>query len=985
MTQNMTTLYRKFYDQYAARYGPNTCILLLVGKFYELYDYVNSATDLPFTSARRAMELMNIALKERPNYGPNGELGIWGGVPEASLHKFAQVLTREGWTVVVVDQVKEGDSVVDRIPTRVLSPGTHIETATQDRMTVAYLWLTPQTTCTSIMDLTTGEVFSYETRAADDILHMLQVYGVRETLVSFAPSTQPLDEGTLRSSYGLHGVLHIQPTPERDNFAQDFAREEYLRRMFRIKSLTPVRSWLHLEGQSPALEHCICLLLHFLEDHFPQQAERLTSHEIYNPVRHMRLSNNILEQLNFITNNGQRSVLAMLQRTHSAIGARHLRERMLRPLTDTLTLETSWTQVEWVTQIPQSQRRELERSLKALYDIPRLHYKVAEGQITSCDVIQMYQSYSATICLIQNLRDSPLACPPELETQIVKYREKVRELLSEDKAARAEREEPVGFLTETAGPLTAEVETKIEENHQVWRQSWARFCTASGISIDAFSLCKKGDGDYVWEGARSNLRPLTAMRPSVQHGLTNFKVEQKKSGPITIECDEFSKFEHRLQANLRLLAAALRRESAVACDTLWGCVQGFQNAWVHWLGTIDTTLALACVAVEQKWTRPRIGDSLDIEGLRHPLLEAQATRTEYVRHSVSLGKGGVKGWLIYGVNASGKSSLMKAVGIAVLLAQAGGFVPADSMVLSPYDAAFSRIWSQDNLWAGLSSFAVEVQELREILHLATARSLVLGDEVCSGTESSSATALVASVLEHLDGLGTHFLFATHLHDLMKIPGFMPRSGIAVWHLKVTRTAEGKLIYDRTLQEGPGSCSYGLEVARAMGLPLSVMDRAYTIRRQLEGTTTAVEAPRSSWNSQIQRQICEICRSSFVPALEVHHITPRSQGGANHLRNLVVLCEACHDKHHAGQLEVGTLQVTSEGLERSTVPQTQASQPVRRQQSKERSAEEIELIRRTLLEFEKQPLTRVCLALEEHGIRITKLQLKSFIRSLPEQQ
>jgi hypothetical protein len=214
----------------------------------------------------------------------------------------------------------------------------------------------------------------------------------------------------------------------------------------------------------------------------------------------------------------------------------------------------------------------------------------------------------------------------------------------------------------------------------------------------------------------------------------------------------------------------------------------------------------------------------------------------------------------------------------------------------------------------LSSFAVEVKELADILKLSTERSLVLGDEVCSGTESYSATSLVAATLEHLEAKGAHFMFATHLHDLLKVPGLLHLPGISVWHLRVIRE-EGKLIYDRTLQPGSGSATYGLEVARAMGLPIELMNRAYTIRRQLGGEVAADEAPSSSWNSAIKRQACEHCGSAVVRQLEVHHIEERAKGGGNHIRNLVVLCEKCHDKHHSKEIEILPLTQTSEGPER----------------------------------------------------------------------
>jgi DNA mismatch repair protein MutS len=975
MSVTLTNQYIKFYEHFSKQYGAKTCVMMQVGKFFELYDYcdhssIGAETKTPI---KQATTIMNIVLKEKQG----GFLEA--GVPEQSLHKFAQTLTKQGWTVVVVEQEKNSsDEVTARNATRVLSPGTHTETATQDRMTVASLWISAKSSAASVTDLTTGEVFSYETTHLDELQHMFQVYGVREVLCVKENSDLP--------SFSFFCPCHFL-TPETFSvfLTSSFRREEYFRKCFKTKTLLPIRSVLNLQNSesSPVLELALILLLRFVEDHFPQQSEKLTSHSIYSPEKHMRLSNNILEQLNILNENPDRqSVLQLLERTHSGIGKRALRERILRPITNEKELQTRWRQVAWAKDLSLQQRRELERILKALYDIPRLHYRLAEGKIESADVIQLFQSYSATISLIENLRKTPLTMDYDLEENIKEYRNKFRKLLDEEKAIERSSDKFVGFLTPLSGPKTSESERKIDSLFTEWNEKWKLFCSLAKINSDSFSFVRKGiaDSEYAWEGPRSSQASLKTVSQN-QSILTNIEIDNKKAGPITFSCKEFQTFSEKVRTEWNKLNKYLKEESNEVCDDLWTSVKGIQTEWVEWLGRVDVTLALGSVASEWKWCSPEIGDHLKAEGLRHPLLEAVHTRVEYVSHTVELGgeKGG--GWLIYGVNASGKSSLMKSVGIACILAQAGSFVPATSFTLRPYDAAFSRIWSHDNVWAGLSSFAVEVCELKDILEGATEKSLILGDEVCSGTESSSATALVASVLEHLDSINAHFMFATHLHDLIKIPGFLPRKGISVWHLKVERTPEGKLIYNRKLQPGPGSSSYGLEVASAMGIPFTLMERAYGIRRLLEGEAQITEAPKSTWNSNIQRQECEICGCKLVKELEVHHIEERVKGGSNNLRNLVVLCESCHDKHHGGEIEVGSIVQTSEGQERQFVeiPFTQVNkeESPKKQSKKKWSEEEVKLIEEMLEKYKGRPLTRTILALEECGIKINQVQLKKF--------
>ncbi len=965
----MTLLYKEFYENYSKRYGNNTCIFLMVGKFYELYASFKQTITPVAQSVKKATEIMNILLKEKQL--DDGSTEYWSGFPEQSLHKFAQTLTREGWTVVVVDQHKEAGDVIDRIPTRILSPGTHVEIANQDRMSVASLWLDKQSFATSVLDLTTGEVFSYKTNFADEILHMYQVYCVKEVVVATDSS---IEESAIRSLINITGPIQVIPQQNFSYFEDEFRREEFFRKLFRTR-LLPVRPTLSLLPIQPLIEKALTVLLRFVEDHFPQQTEHLTTHCVYSPSHHMRLSNNILEQLNILTTNNQRSLLQLLDQTASAIGKRTLRERILRPITDPTLLQTRWTQVAFLQKFPNKQI--LERELRLLYDIPRLHHKVSSGSISSLEVLQMFSSYTASNVLMKQLQNTPLACPQHIQEQVQAYREHVKRLLDEEKASRREKDELVGFLTPIAGPKTTSFEVKIQTLSEEWTALWTRFSKEIGISPDLFRLVKKGDMEWSWEGPRS-LAKVISGNAKASKVLTNVEVDTKKAGPVMVNSKEFEVTMSSLLSLWGKHEKALEKELEIVCDDLWTMLKPFQNEWIDWLGSVDATLSLANVAEQLKWCQPTISNKggLSITGLRHPLLESNATRVAYVKHDVELGGENPNGWLIYGVNASGKSSLMKAVGIACILAQAGSFVPATTFSIRPYDAAYSRIWNHDNIWAGLSSFAVEVTELRDILMNATQNSLVLGDEVCSGTESTSATALVASTLEHLDKQKTHFMFATHLHDLMKIDGFLPRPGVAVWHLRVERTPDGKLIYDRRLQPGPGSSSYGLEVAHAMGIPLTVLERAHAIRRNLEGTASSNEAPKSSWNAKIQRHSCEVCGHSVVRDLEVHHIVQRSDGGTNELRNLAVLCEECHDKHHNGEITVGPLLQTSEGLERSTV--TTETKKSKTKSKSNWSDEEETLIQTTIQKLKDRPLARVVSELTDQGIQITKAQLKKFI-------
>jgi DNA mismatch repair protein MutS len=956
MATPILTLYQKFYKEYSLKYKGDVAVLLLVGKFYELYDMIDKQTGEGFNTTKRAAERMNIALKTEE---VRGETVLKAGIPEQTLHKFAQVLTQEGWTIIVIDQKRdEKGTVIERVPVRVLSAGTHFETASSERMSLASLYISTSYGA-SVIDITTGEAFSFESTSPDEILHMFQVYSVKETLV-FQETTK-YDESALRTMFGIRGLLHISSHPIPPSYYSPVWREIYFSKLFRLKTLMPVVTALYLpEERKPVLEIALACVLQFLEDHFPQQCDSLHSHVVHNPSIHVRISNNMLEQLNIIVQkSSQKSVLDLVDKTHCSIGKRALRERILRPITDPAELETRWNEIDWILEHPKK-ASEVAISMRGIGDLPRLHHRISCGSLRVNDVLLLCKTYTYVECLCMDLADGPLSL---LDNESIRgYIRKFNDTIDETKAYAVSNGASIGYLTSKAGPKTHSLEERIKGTQGLFLLQWTTFCSRHGIDDKVFYFRREESGEILFEAPRSVKKQLD--QAILQPGsFTNLKVEAKLSGPITITCTQLSKIITSCYQMFLELDKIFKEELYEACDTLWESLSGIQAKWIEWLGRVDCTLSLATVSSKLKWTRPTLSTTscLDIEGLRHPLLEQANTQFEYVKHSVRLDDS-VHGWLVYGVNASGKSSLMKATGIAVLLAQAGCFVPAYSMKFRPYTATFSRIWSHDNLWAGLSSFAVEIGELRDIIEHANDTSLVLGDEVCSGTESISATSLVASTLEYLDTKGAHFMFATHLHDLLQVKGFLPRRGISVWHLSVICTPEGKLIYDRRLKPGSGSATYGLEVARAMGLPFSLMERAIEIRKGLDREGSV----KSVYNPNVFREQCVKCGSKHVDTLHVHHIEEQAEGGSNHVRNTAVLCENCHIEHHSGITTVGPLQQTSEGLERVIT--------THKQEETECDEEQMKIIQASLQKFRYQPLERCRVDLKLKGIDVKKTTL-----------
>jgi DNA mismatch repair protein MutS len=298
-----------------------------------------------------------------------------------------------------------------------------------------------------------------------------------------------------------------------------------------------------------------------------------------------------------------------------------------------------------------------------------------------------------------------------------------------------------------------------------------------------------------------------------------------------------------------------------------------QNTFIHsllvFIAQLDVTVTSVLVAVRHGLCRPTLVKTstnesfMQVMGLRHLLVEAQGN--EYVPNDIVMGNrdyldipypetvmlnprvhdgADINGVLLYGINSSGKSSLMKGIGIAVVLAQSGFFVPAKAMKFSPFEALFTRILSRDNVVKSLSTFGVEMLELNSIFYKVTPKTLVLGDEISHGTETLSAVAIVASTILELSRKNPLFILTTHLHQLSMVGDLTRLRNVVNLHLSVHYDEQSdRLVYDRILRAGRGSSVYGLEFAESLHMHEGFLANAKRIRESLAEEYDGLELRR----------------------------------------------------------------------------------------------------------------------------------------------
>jgi DNA mismatch repair protein MutS len=349
------------------------------------------------------------------------------------------------------------------------------------------------------------------------------------------------------------------------------------------------------------------------------------------------------------------------------------------------------------------------------------------------------------------------------------------------------------------------------------------------------------------------------------------------------------------------------------------------NTLISFISQMDLLQCKCYIAKTFNYNKPEIIEKnksfVAFKGLRHPLIEHINTKEIYVANELDLSTT-TTGILLYGTNAVGKTSFIKSVGIAIIMAQAGLYVPATNFYYYPYTSIFTRILGNDNIFKGLSTFAVEMIELRTILQFSNENSLILGDELCSGTESDSALSIFVTGLEDLHKKNSTFLFATHFHEIVNYEEVKALHKMKLYHMSVLYDkTTNRLVYDRILKEGPGDSMYGLEVCKSLNLSDDFLARAHFLRNKYNSMYKSIlDQKTSTYNSdKLKGGLCELCKLKL--ASEIHHleykkdaindfIVNKNTFAINHAANLINICEDCHHELHKKNIKLTKKKITS---------------------------------------------------------------------------
>ncbi len=961
----LTITYFKLQKLLEKKYGNNAVVLMEIGTFFEVYEVNNDEEQIG--KAKEIAELLNIQLtrKNKSILENSQENPIMAGVPAISFEKhLARIIAEQKYTVAIVRQ-KGLPPNVSRYLDTVVSPGTNFDfVVDQDENNITSLVIDQirgiYLVGYSAIDVTTGKCYYNEIHgtsedkfyALDEVFNYMNMHKTNEVVISFADKNINQKEVIDYLELKLK-TFHIGTFRPKINY-----QNELFKNVFRIESLLTAIEHLDME-RVPLSTESLAILIDFVIGHDSNIIQKLSFPQKLDVSRYIYLGNNALEQLNVIETTHNPSLIKLINNTSTAMGKRLLKERLTHPVKDSKEILRRYALSKELFDF----HAPIENELANIYDIERLTRRIKLNRLHPFELNYLYDSLISIKEVVSFMENYKFLTPPCSSSELQLFIQSIDSTF--DLAISGKY-----MLKDVEGNMVCEgINTQIDELNKENEELYTKL---ELLQNHILGFLKTKDTNYVGinrldkEGFfltltknRFNLVKEELLNSHIiiddeLHLFKDFTIKvQTNNVKIFSKISEVvsDKYVHNLRKIVELNKLVFKEK-----------ISEFENKFatlleelVQFIAEIDLTVSNIKTAKKYNYTCPKIVKTKDEENflelidLRHPIIEANEEQGIYVPNDIILGElslaskeykdnvivknsnpinifnNKMHGILLYGINSSGKSSLMKAIGISVILAQAGFYVPAKSMRFSIFDAVYTRISGADNIAKGLSSFAVEMLELKNIFNRATKNSLVLGDEISHSTETMSGLSIVASAILKLAKLESIFVFATHLHQLPEIEEIQKLKNIIALHLSVMyKDEEDKLIFDRKLSYGSGSSMYGLEYAKSLHMDREFLSVANDIRKKLTDDYNPLERlsqrKTSKYNKDVFAASCVICGKACD---DVHHIKEQARANkdgfighinANHKYNLIPLCKKHHKMVHEGTINVNGFVATSNGLE-----------------------------------------------------------------------
>jgi DNA mismatch repair protein MutS len=956
--------YFHIYTEKVKEYGENTVVLHQTGSFYEIYEIDNKEEHVGNAKKLSNILEMNLANKSGNTNCSSRTYPNFIGFTCSILDKYLGILLRNGYTVVIVDQLEASaekkQKLVKRGITKIYSPSLQPTDYTNDndfspnlvsiyfninqpkakstKKNAAFIQTMNVSICcvnnnNNVIEII-EETFSFLPNdtytlnlALENVSRILYRCNPKELLIG-GITPQLLENENAVKVYFNENYENVRFI-ENEKYDVNY-QNKYLREIWDTVSFGLIEPNVYFNLNEFSLTNLVNILK-FIEKHDTSYVKNLNIPRISNESNNLVLELNTILQLNIIdgsptnVSNKKCSLFDVIDYTRTSIGKRHLRNLLCKPFKDPKVINDRYLITEELSLLSDN----LDKILDNIVDIEKLHRKMGIAQLHQYEFVKLNDSYKYILELIEIVSKSKLVNLINFETDTLPSRASVLQgTLSQfnefiEKYTKTFDLSKMNSFNLNSGKdqlenyfnkgIIKELDTIQEQiNNLEEKRKELR------LTFDKL-INPEQKGEYIklvyteFEGYSftcTKIRYQTLLQKLGKKKENSVGRIRQTNNAVKFVPEELEKLSNEIVSFRELLSTKITINYKNILLEYYREYNPIFDKLKDLIEVIDVCNSNLKCSQKFNFVKPeiqlKIDSFIEVDQIRHPLVESLGK--EYISNDITLDNT-TKGILCYGINSSGKSTLLRAIGVNLIMSQCGLFVAAKSFKFSPFDTLISQVDLSDNIFAGKSSFISEMLGLKRILQCSGKNTLVLMDEATKGTENNSSTALVSSVILELIKSSTKFFFTTHLHDIPNVQDIIDiGQKLKICHLSVD-IKNNNIIYERKLKNGPGSSVYGVEVAKSLLECPDLIEKAYEIRNKLIGNDKKIK--KSVYNSKKIIEKCEICGST--KQLETDHMqeqyTADEKGflddsrHKNHLSNLCTLCHNCHLEKTLGRIKI----------------------------------------------------------------------------------
>lgn len=942
--------YFKIYEEKIKEYGENTVILHMTGSFYEIYEINNKEEHVGNAKKLSSILEMNLANKSGNTTISSRTYPNFIGFTCSVLDKYLSILLRNGYTVVIIDQLEASSEkkgkLVKRGITKIYSPSLQPTDYTNQNncspnLVSIYFNINQPKAKSSKKNSSLIQIMDISICCINNNNNIVEM--IEETLTFLPNDTYTLNLELEKISGILYrcnpkelliiGIMDKYDTNIKNYFNNNYENvrynnnndenydktyeNKYLRGIWDTINFGLIEPIEYFNLNEFSLSNLV-YILKFIERHDPSYIKNLNVPKVLSERNNLVLELNTILQLNIIdfsSDNKKSSLFDIIDFTKTSIGKRHLRNILCKPFKNPDVINNRYLITEELYSLESGQ---LDKILDNIIDIEKLHRKMGIAQLHQYEFVKLGDSYKYIMKLIDIINKSKVAnlinFQPSTLKQFNEFIEKYSETFDLSKMntfnLNSGKDQLQNYFNKGIIKELDIIQEKI--NNLEEKRKELRLTFDKSINPDQ-------KGEYI-KLIYTEFEGYSFTCTKIRYQLLLEKLDKEKqysvgrirqtSNAVKFVPEELDKLSNEIVSFRELLSTKITinykntlleyyREYSHIFDKLKDLIE-----------VVDVCNSNLKCSLKFRFVKPELyvkeSSFIEVEAIRHPIIESLGK--EYISNDIILNNK-TNGLICYGINSSGKSTLLRAIGINLIMSQAGLFVAARSFKFSPFDTLISQVDLSDNIFSGKSSFISEMLGLKRILQCSGPNTLVLADETCKGTEHNSSTSLVSSVILKLIKSNTKFFFTTHLHDIPKVQDIIDiGQKLKICHLSVN-IKNNNIIYERKLKNGQGSDLYGIEVANSLLECPELIEKAYEIRNKLIGNEKKIK--KSVYNAKKIIDKCQICSST--KDLETDHIEGQCEADEkgflddsrhkNHLSNLCILCHQCHLNKTLGKIKI----------------------------------------------------------------------------------